>query len=79
MHLVETQIREEGGSNPAFKVDFCGDGGEVISVMMRHTHDLNRENVIAKARALMIQIGSTDGPSDYEQAYEQQSNGALDR
>jgi len=79
MHLVETQIREEGGSNPAFRVEFCGDGGEVISVLMRQNDDLSRDNVIAKARALMIQIGSIDGPSDYQQSYEKQSNGDFDR
>lgn len=79
MHIVETQIREEGGSNPAFRVEFSGDGGEIISVLMRQNDDLSRENAIAKARALMIQIGSIDGSSDYQQSYEEQSNGDFDR
>ncbi len=69
MHLVETQIKEEGGSTPAFRVEFSGDGGEVISVFMRQTDGLNRETAIAKARALMIQIGNIDGPSDYMQSH----------
>jgi hypothetical protein len=68
MHIVETQIREEGGSNPAFRVEFSGDGGEVISVLMRQNDGLNRENAVAKARALMIQIGSIDSPSEYQPA-----------
>jgi hypothetical protein len=79
MHLVETQIKEEGGSNPAFRVEFCGDGGEVISVFMRQDDGLSRENAVAKARALMIQIGSIDGPSDYQHSDREQSGGNLDR
>jgi hypothetical protein len=67
MHLVETQIKEEGGSTPAFRVEFCGDGGEVISVFMRQNDGLSRETAVAKARALMIQIGNIDGPGDYRQ------------
>ena len=46
---------------------------------MRQNDDLSRDNVIAKARALMIQIGSIDGPSAYQQSYEKQSNGDFDR
>jgi hypothetical protein len=68
MHIVETQIKEEGGSNPAFRVEFSGDGGEVISVFMRQNDGLSRETAIAKARELMIQIGNIDGPSDHQQA-----------
>lgn len=61
MQLVDTQIREEGGSNPAFRVEFSGDGGEVISVFMRQTGEVTRENVIARARTLMSEIGARDG------------------
>jgi hypothetical protein len=64
MHLVGTQIKEEGGSNPAFRVEFSGAGGEVISVFMRQSDGVSRENAIAMARALMIQIGNIDGAGD---------------
>jgi hypothetical protein len=79
MHIVETQIHEEGGNSPAVRVEFCGDGGEVVSVFMRQSDDnhISRENAVAKARALMIQVGSFDGPSDYEQKYQEESNGDV--
>ena len=60
MRVTDTQIREEAGSNPAFRVEFCGDGGEVISVFMRQTGEVNRDNVIARARALMSEISALD-------------------
>ncbi len=60
MQLIETQIREEGGSNPAFRIEFSGDGGEIISVLMRQGDDINRANVIAKARQMLIEMGTLD-------------------
>jgi hypothetical protein len=60
MQLIDTQIREEGGSNPAFRIEFSGDGGEVISVLMRQSGDINRDNVIAKARQMLIDIGNIE-------------------
>lgn len=60
MQLIETQIREEGGSNPAFRIEFSGDGGEVISVLMRQSDDINRDNVIARARQMLIEIGTIE-------------------
>jgi hypothetical protein len=79
MQLIETQIREEGGSNPAFKVEFSGDGGEIISVMVRQNDGVNRENVVEKARALMIEFGKIAASNDYQQAYEEQGNGDFAR
>ena len=63
MQLIDTQIREEGGSNPAFRIEFSGDGGEVISVLMRQSDDTNRDNVIAKARQMLIDIGNMEATS----------------
>ncbi|MFN7008868.1 MAG: hypothetical protein ACK4PN_02450 [Allorhizobium sp.] len=63
MQIVGTQVHEDMGGVPGYTVEFVGDGGEVVSVRMKQSQsgDLNRDNVLDKARVLLLQIGSFKG------------------
>lgn len=60
MQVIATQIREEGGESPTFRVEFTGDHGEVISVFMRRDEELSRDNAIARARELLSQVAGSE-------------------
>jgi hypothetical protein len=60
MQVIATQIKEEGGASPTFRVEFTGDHGEVISVFMRRDDDLSRDNAVARARDLISHVASSD-------------------
>ena len=63
MQIVGTQVHEDMGGVPGYTVEFMGDGGEVVSVRMKQSEsgDLNRDNVLDKARVLLLQVGSFKG------------------
>lgn len=60
MQVIATQIKEEGGESPTFRVEFTGDHGEIISVFMRRDDQLNRDNAIARARDLITEVANSD-------------------
>ena len=62
MQIIDTQVHEDMGGVPGITVEFVGDGGEVVSVRMKQgeSGELNRENALEKARALLVQVGSFD-------------------
>jgi hypothetical protein len=81
MQLVDTQVLEEFGEAPGFKVEFHGDGGEIVSVKLRAGDDLNRLNAAEKARAVLVQLACFQmrtAQSAYAHKYEAQSNGDFD-
>lgn len=59
MQIVGIQVHEEMGGKSGYTVEFVGDGGEVISVLMRQsdTGQLNRLNAVEKAKVLLLQVG----------------------
>ncbi len=59
MQVVGIQVHEEMGGKSGYTVEFVGDGGEVISVLMRQseTGQVNRLNAIEKAKVLLLQVG----------------------
>ena len=60
MQVIATQIKEEGGESPTFRVEFTGDHGEVVSVFMRRDQELSRDNAIARARELISQVARSE-------------------
>jgi hypothetical protein len=68
MQIVGTQVHEDMGGVPGYTVEFVGDGGEVVSVRMKQSEsgDLNRENALAKARVLLLQVATFDGTTKKE-------------
>jgi hypothetical protein len=65
MQLVGTQVIPEQGGKRGFTVEFVGSGGEVVSVLLRHTSDrsLTAGNAVDRARAIMSELAASD-PSD---------------
>lgn len=63
MQVVGIQVHEEMGGKSGYTVEFVGDGGEVISVLMRQseTGQVNRLNAIEKAKVLLLQVGVMAG------------------
>lgn len=63
MQVIGIQVHEEMGGKGGYTVEFVGDGGEVISVLMRQsqTGQLNRLNAIEKAKVLLLQVGGMPG------------------
>lgn len=57
MQVIGTQVHQQPG---IVTVEFVGEGGDVISVQMRkgRDDDLNRQNAIGKAKAMMLQVAS---------------------
>lgn len=60
MQVIAMQVKEEGGESPTFRVEFTGDRGEVISVIMRRDDRLSRENAVARARELIGQVANSE-------------------
>ncbi|MCO6180548.1 hypothetical protein [Ciceribacter sp. RN22] len=63
MQVIGIQVHEEMGGKGGYTVEFVGDGGEVISVLMRQSESgqLNRLNAIEKAKVLLLQVGGMAG------------------
>ena len=57
MQVIGTQVHQQPG---IVTVEFVGEGGDVISVQMRkgRDDDLNRQNAIDKAKAMLLQAAS---------------------
>ncbi len=55
MQVIGTQVHQQPG---IVTVEFVGEGGDVISVQMRKgkNDDLNRQNAIEKAKAMLLQV-----------------------
>ncbi len=68
MDMIETQVTEETGSMAGFRVEFFAQGGDKISVLLRQGEDLSRETAVARACALLAQLGADrgDGPESYK-------------
>jgi hypothetical protein len=85
MQLVQTNIREIGGEMPAYKVEFCGADGEVITLHMRQSDAITSENIITRAKALIATLAEAegqsrgDGENAYQNTYDALSNGDFDR
>lgn len=60
MQIVGTKVHEPTGSDSAFTVEFEGDGGERVSVVMAQTESgvLTRENALQKAQVILLQAGN---------------------
>ncbi|MEZ2224042.1 hypothetical protein [Rhizobium sp. RCC_161_2] len=59
MQLIETRIISMSGS--AVTVEFIGEGNEMVSLTMSNSDgNLNEENAIAHAKAVMIQLATFD-------------------
>jgi hypothetical protein len=57
MQVIGTQVHQQPG---IVTVEFVGEGGDVISVQMRSgkNDDLNRQNAIEKAKAMLLQVAA---------------------
>ncbi|CAN7207481.1 hypothetical protein LJR235_000617 [Pararhizobium sp. LjRoot235] len=57
MQVIGTQVHQQPGM---VTVEFVGEGGDVISVQMRSgkNDDLNRQNAIEKAKAMLLQVAA---------------------
>ena len=60
MQHVETRVHPEQAGKLGFTVEFVGDSGEIVSVFMRQSEDLNRLNAVDKAKSVLMEIGSID-------------------
>lgn len=73
MDMIETQVTEETGSMAGFRVEFFAQDGDKISVLLRQPEDLSRETAVARACALLAQLGADRG--DVPESYKIQGNG----
>ncbi|MDQ0562658.1 hypothetical protein QO004_004463 [Rhizobium mesoamericanum] len=69
MQVVGTQVIPEMGGKLGFTVEFVGDGGEVVSVVLRNDEakSINPGNAVELARAVMLEMaaaGAGDGNAD---------------
>lgn len=80
MQLTNTRIASQTGS--AIVVEFLGEGDEMISVTMSNSDgNLNPENAIDHARAVMIQLATFNVDRPVHQSinrYDALSNGNFD-
>jgi len=78
MHLTDTKVTHEGS---ALKVDFIGEGGEVVTVRMDSSDaELDDVKAIEHAKVMMVQLtafGTRDGGGSLN-AYDALSNGNFD-
>lgn len=60
MQIVGTKVHEPTGTDAAFTVEFEGDGGERVSVVMAQSPSgaLTRDNALEKAQVILLQAGS---------------------
>ncbi|EPE97773.1 hypothetical protein [Rhizobium grahamii] len=60
MQVVGTQVIPEMGGKRGFTIEFVGDGGEVVSVLLRNdeTQSVNPRNAVERAKAVMLEIAA---------------------
>ncbi|WP_349436126.1 hypothetical protein [Pararhizobium sp. A13] len=77
MQVIGTQVHQQPG---IMIVEFVGEGGDVISVQMHKDEggDLNRQNAVDKARAMMLQVATFEQTADIEDADSAQPATASD-
>ncbi len=65
MQVIGTQVHPQPSAG-IVTVEFVGEGGDVISVQMRKSEggDLNRQNAIEKAKAMMLQVATFEQAAD---------------
>lgn len=63
MQVVGVQVHPEIGGKAGFTVEFVGEAGEVVSVLLRagDDSDLNRLNAMDRAKALLLEVATFDG------------------
>ncbi|MBD9371076.1 hypothetical protein IB238_00295 [Rhizobium sp. ARZ01] len=63
MQVVGVQVHPEMGGKAGFTVEFVGDAGEVVSVILRTGEDvdLNRGNAIDVAKGVLLEIATFEG------------------
>lgn len=66
MQVIGTQILAENGG---VTVEFVGEGGEVVSVLMQQasSQSLNRANAVEKAKVILLQIANLRGEPELNQ------------
>lgn len=79
MNLVQTNVKQEGGSSPTLTVEFCGADGEIVSVVMNQAENLSREEAVARARDLMTGMVSASGSAETESATKSEAPSLLQR
>lgn len=77
MHLTDTRIRRD---DHGWKVDFIGDDGDAVTVRVAGGSDLNENEAIERARAVMVQLTAfgTRGGGRRVNHYDAASNGNFD-
>jgi len=62
MQVVGTQVIPEMGGKLGFTVEFVGDGGEVVSVVLRNdeTQSVNSRNAVELAKAVMLEMAAAE-------------------
>jgi hypothetical protein len=62
MQVVGTQVIPEMGGKLGFTVEFVGDGGEVVSVVLRNDekHSINSRNAVELAKAVMLEMAGAE-------------------
>jgi hypothetical protein len=60
MQIVGTKVHEPTSADSTFTVEFEGDGGERVSVIMAQSSSgsLTRDNALEKAQVILLQAGS---------------------
>ncbi len=63
MQVVGVQIHPEMGGKAGFTVEFIGDAGEVVSVLLRNGQDsnLNRLNAVDVAKGVLLEVATFEG------------------
>lgn len=66
MQIVATKVHEPTAVDPSFTVEFEGDGGERVSVVMAQSASggLTRENALEKAQVILLQAGNFGSVSE---------------
>jgi hypothetical protein len=77
MQVIGTQVHPHAGF---LTVEFVGEGGDVISVQMRkgEAGDLNRQNAIKRAKAMMLQVATFEAGEDNSAEDSSQLSAASD-
>lgn len=62
MHIVGTQVHEEMGGRLGYMVEFVGEEGDVVSVLMRQSSDrsVSRNNAVDMALDILRQTAAFD-------------------
>jgi hypothetical protein len=77
MEITSTRVAPEG---QMIAVEFLGEGGEIISVIMNNVeNNIVAENAVLHARALLAQVSAFGGETDEAiNSYDALRNGNLD-